>query len=124
MHHGHVHAGHIHSAHHQVQGGAPVIDIGDDIGALVVFMDDVHEGTELFLRPEGEPASTVHTGVWTRQHRGGHVTAAVFGELVEGSYWVLDAVGSDRSGPDPRRRAHPGRRASGGLHACVTMFSP
>ena len=78
MRHGHVHA------HHHVQGGAPVIDIGDDIGALVVFMDDV------------EPASTVHTGVWTRQHRGGHVTAAVFGELAEGSYWVLDAVGSDR----------------------------
>jgi hypothetical protein len=90
MHHGHVHA------HHHVQGGAPVIDIGDDIGALVVFMDDVDEGTELFLRAEGEPASTVHTGVWTRQHRGGHVTAAVFGELAEGSYWVLDAVGSDR----------------------------
>ncbi len=81
---------------HQVQGGAPVLDIGDDIGALVVFMDDATEGTELFLRPEGERASTVHTGVWTRQHRGGHVTAAVFGELVEGSYWVLDADGSDR----------------------------
>jgi hypothetical protein len=79
-----------------VQGGAPVIDIGDDIGALVVFVDDADEGTELFLRPDREPASTVHTGVWTRHHRGGHVTAAVFGELVEGSYWVLDADGSDR----------------------------
>jgi hypothetical protein len=85
-----------HAHQHQVQGGTPVIDIGDDIGALVVFMDDAEKGTELFLRPEGEPASTLHTGVWTRQHRGGHVTAAVFGELVEGSYWVLDAVGSDR----------------------------
>jgi hypothetical protein len=79
-----------------VQGGAPVIDIGGDVGALVVFMDERDEGTELFVRADGEPVSTVHTGVWTRHHRGGHVTAAVFGELVEGSYWVLDADGSDR----------------------------
>ncbi|RPI09054.1 MAG: hypothetical protein EHM63_05315, partial [Actinobacteria bacterium] len=83
MQHAHTHTptygdAHAHApAHrHQVQGGAPVIDIGDDIGALVVFMDDADEGTELFLRPEGEPASAVHTGVWTRQHRGGQVTAA------------------------------------------------
>jgi hypothetical protein len=86
---------HHHHAH-QVQGGSPVLDIGDDIGALLVFMDDANEGTELFLRPDGQRASTVHTGVWTRNHRGGHVTAAVFGELVEGSYWVLDADGSNQ----------------------------
>ncbi len=81
----------------QVQGGAPVIDIGDDIGALVVFMDDAEEGTELFLRPESERASTVHTGVWTRTApRRSRDRRGDFGELVEGSYWVLDAVGSDR----------------------------
>lgn len=85
------------SAHrHHSHGGMPVLDIGDDVGALVVVVDDAEEGTELFVRRDGQEARGLHTGVWTRHHRGGHVTAAVFGELVEGRYWVLDADGSDR----------------------------
>jgi hypothetical protein len=80
---------------HTVRGGPPVLDIGGDIGAMVVLMDPATAGTELHLRSEHEPPIAVHTGVWTRPHGTATVTAAVFVELVEGDYWVLDADGHD-----------------------------
>jgi hypothetical protein len=85
------------SAHHhhpEVGGGAAVLDIGDDVGALLVLMDPGPESTELFLRAKGS-TDTIHTGVWTRHRDGGHVTAALFCEVREGTYWVLDDEGCD-----------------------------
>jgi hypothetical protein len=76
-----------------VQGGAPVIDIGGDIGALVATVDPETVGTELHLRSEHDPPLAVHTGVWRRLLGSKTVTAAVFAELVEGRYWVLDDGG-------------------------------
>ena len=38
---------------------------------------------------------TIHTGVWERHHGGGHVTAALFPELTEGTWIVLDEHGED-----------------------------
>lgn len=94
-HHDHPHPhGPLESIEH-VHGGAPMLDIGGDIGALVVLMDDDSAGTELHLRAEHGPA--VHTGVWTRHQGNGHVTAALFCELAAGTYWVLDADGDDVS---------------------------
>ena len=52
-----------------VGAGPPVLDIGGDIGALVATMDDGTAGTELFLRPDHDPTTTVHTGVWERLRR-------------------------------------------------------
>ena len=91
-----------------VHGGAPVLDIGGDVGALNVVLDDGAAGGELYLRSD-DPAFSIHTGVWTRHLGGGHVTTALFCQLVEGTYWVLDADGDDRAG----RRGHgwPARRA-------------
>jgi hypothetical protein len=95
---GHVHAdadaghGPLESYDH-VQGGAPVIDIGGDIGALVATVDPETVGTELHLRSEHEPPLSVHTGVWRRALGSTTVTAAVFAELLEGRYWVLDDAG-------------------------------
>ena len=37
----------------------------------------------------------MHTGVWERQQAGRRVTAAVFPELREGTYHVLDEHGAD-----------------------------
>lgn len=79
---------------YHVHGGAPVLDIGGDIGALVVTMDREALGTELHLRSEHEPARSVHTGVWERDHGSQRVVTAVFVELVEGAYQVLDSVGA------------------------------
>jgi hypothetical protein len=103
-HHDHGHDGHapvVHSprknstVNHTVRGGPPVLDIGGDIGAMVVLMDVATAGSELFLRSEHEPPIDVHTGVWTRPHGTAMVTAAVFPELVAGRYWVLDGDGND-----------------------------
>jgi ABC-type Zn2+ transport system substrate-binding protein/surface adhesin len=83
------------TANHTVRGGPPVLDIGGDIGAMVVRMDTECAGTELFLRSEHEPPIDVHTGVWTRPHGTASLTAAVFPELLAGRYWVLDGDGRD-----------------------------
>ena len=81
-----------------VHGGPPVLDIGGDVGALVATMEPAAAGTELHLRSEHEPPISIHTGVWHRAAAGGgenHLTAAVFAELLEGSYWALDRDGND-----------------------------
>lgn len=77
-----------------VRGGPSVLDIGGDIGALVATMDHDATGTELHLRSEHHPPIGVHTGVWQRSQGEKVVTAAVFAELVEGTYWVLDHTGA------------------------------
>lgn len=87
---------HEHHEHHHVSGGAAVLDIGGEVGALVALMDRSAEGTELFLHREGGEGEIVHTGVWTRHQNGDHVTAALFCELTAGTYWVLDADGTKR----------------------------
>ena len=84
-----------HTVHHIVRGGPPVLDIGGEIGAMVVLMEPATAGSELHLRSEHEPPIAVHTGVWTRPHGAAMVTAAVFPELVAGRYWVLAAAGHD-----------------------------
>ena len=80
---------------HTVPGGPPVLDIGGEIGAMVVLMEPASAGSELHLRSEHEPPLAVHTGVWARRHGAATVTAAVYPELVAGRYWVLDAAGHD-----------------------------
>jgi hypothetical protein len=90
------HAPVVHSVvNHTVRGGPPVLDIGGDIGAMVVLMEPATAGSELHLRSEHEPPIAVHTGVWSRPHGAATVTAAVYPELVAGRYWVLDAAGHD-----------------------------
>ena len=77
-----------------VRGGPPILDIGGNIGALVATMDPDAAGTELHLRSEHRPPINIHTGVWHRSFGGVTTTAAVFAELVEGTYWVLDTAGT------------------------------
>jgi hypothetical protein len=77
-----------------VQGGAPVLDIGGDIGAMVATVPHQRVGSELHLRSEHDPPILIHTGVWQRDLGGAATAAAVFAELVAGTYWVLDDDGS------------------------------
>ena len=74
----------------------PVLDIGGDIGALIAMMDPETAGTELHLRSEHQPPIDIHTGVWHRGSGDDEATTAVFAELLEGTYWVLDEAGSAR----------------------------
>jgi hypothetical protein len=61
---------------------------------MVATMDRSALGTELHLRSEHEPPLDVHTGVWERHQGSETVIAAVFAELAEGWYQVLDQDGS------------------------------
>ena len=72
-----------------------MLDIGGDIGALVVRLDPGTEGTELHVRAPAVTDWTIHTGVWERHQGDGHVTVALFPELREGTWIVLDEHGQD-----------------------------
>jgi hypothetical protein len=77
-----------------VRGGPPMLDIGGDVGAMVATMAPATAGREIHLRSEHDPPVSVHTGVWERALGDRTVTAAVFCELAEGAYWVLDGTGT------------------------------
>lgn len=80
--------------HQHVRGGPAVLDIGGDIGALVVTMRPADRGRELHLRSDHRPPVAVHTGVWARHTPAGETTTAVFAELLDGWYAVLDGSGA------------------------------
>jgi hypothetical protein len=92
--HDHDHDHHGHDDHDRplehithVHGGPPILDIGGDIGALVVLADWSRIGTELFVHREAD-GKQIHTGIWGRQHGDRQLAAAVFCELDEGVYSV------------------------------------
>jgi hypothetical protein len=75
------------------KGGPVVVDIGDDVGALIAHIDAALIGQELFLRPESDPTTTTHTGIWERQMGVEPAVVAVFPMLTEGRYDILDDHG-------------------------------
>jgi hypothetical protein len=99
-----------HNAH--AGQGAVVLDIGDDIGALVVAMPAAMEGVEVEIRPIGSSASAhhhhgpgdehrhdhdhdgdphhPHVAVVARPSAGGRLPSLVFPELVEGEYELYE----------------------------------
>jgi ABC-type Zn2+ transport system substrate-binding protein/surface adhesin len=77
------------------QGGPVVVDIGGDVGALIVRLDRALLGSELHLRQDGW-THTVHTGVWDRPLGADMVTVAVYPALVEGTYEILGRDGAVR----------------------------
>jgi hypothetical protein len=75
--------------------GAVVLDIGGDVGALVVIMPAELEGAEVEAGRRGEGGGRAgghghrrppHVAVVARPVAGGVVHSLVFGELVEGDY--------------------------------------
>jgi hypothetical protein len=72
---------------------ALVLDIGDDIGALILFADESCLGREIDLSPVGMPRSHhVHTMIRRRRAVGREFIAGVYPELSAGEYtvWGLD----------------------------------
>jgi len=84
-----------HEAGQPPQGGPVVVDIGGDVGALIVRLDRALLGTELHLHQDGW-THTVHTGVWDRPLGDQMVTVAVYPALVEGTYEILGRDGAVR----------------------------
>ena len=73
---------------------SPVLDIGGDIGALVVYLADQPATGELEACPVDDPTARFHTGVHHRAIAHGVAWTAVFPEVAEGSYHLLDDDGA------------------------------
>ncbi len=63
-----------------------VLDVGEDRGALVVWMPPSLDGAEIEVRPTGGRWRGDHTSVRGRDLGAGRRFAAVFGSLVAGAY--------------------------------------
>jgi hypothetical protein len=75
-------------------GASPLLDIGGDVGALVVYLAQPTPSGELEACPAGRPADRFHTGVHLRAVGRDAVPVAVFPEVADGAYELLD---DDRS---------------------------
>jgi phosphoserine phosphatase len=70
-----------------------VLDIGQDIGALIIYTDAELRGREIEVSPLGSAATRVHVEVLERRVNGRPVFAAVFPKLRAGGYeiWGISA---------------------------------
>jgi hypothetical protein len=68
--------------------GSVVLDIGGNIGALVVEVTGEWLGSELDLTPVGATAAIMHTEVRERHVEGGTRYAAVYAAVPAGAYTV------------------------------------
>jgi hypothetical protein len=73
--------------------GTVVLDLGGDVGALVVHTADELEGVEIELSHRGERRAFVHTEVRERRLPEGSVYAGVFAAVVVGEYTLLGLDG-------------------------------
>lgn len=87
-HHDHV------SAHNPGAGQGPVVlDIGEDVGALVLHTRADMVGSEIEISPVGDDDRRHHVEVLPRRTPGGRVVpTAVFGALPQGD-WTLWGAG-------------------------------
>lgn len=85
--HGHGH-GHVDAENPFAGQGSVLLDIGGDIGALVVAMPADMVGVEIEIRPVGGEVDGHHPHVAVVDRPTGELTvpSLVFGELTEGSY--------------------------------------
>ena len=70
-----------------------MLDIGDDVGALVVHAAGALNGVEIELARRGEKQAFVHTEVRERRLPEGSVYAGVFPAVVVGEYTLLGLAG-------------------------------
>jgi len=75
---------------HSPPGEVPILDIGGDVGALIVYLPQLTATGELDVQPTGEPEGRFHTGV----HERSSAWVAIFPEMAEGPYELLDDHGA------------------------------
>jgi hypothetical protein len=73
--------------------GSPVLDIGGEVGAMVVYLAGPAPSGELEACPAGDRSARFHTGVHYRPVGEGWAHVAVFPNVVEGTYDLLDDDG-------------------------------
>ncbi len=79
--------------HHHAGDGPVVLDVGGDVGALVLLARPEVDQLEIEISEVGQPRTGAHVAVHRRQVGGRVVHAAVYPELVRGSYELWDTAG-------------------------------
>ncbi len=89
-------AGHDHDHDHGAEprlppstDGSVVMDIGADVGAIVVYTPDTLAGVEIEITRRGEETAFVHTEVRERRLPDGSIYAGVFPEVPAGDYALV-----------------------------------
>jgi hypothetical protein len=87
-----------HGHHHHHHGplppsteGSVVMEVGGDVGALVVYTPDALAGLEIELARRGDDHQFVHTEVRERQLPDRTIYAGVFPAVPSGEYTLLGA---------------------------------
>lgn len=65
-----------------------VLDIGAEVGALIVYTDGAMHGSEIEISPTGDDVHRAHKEVLERESAGHPAFTAVFDVLPTGSYTV------------------------------------
>ncbi len=72
----------------RVHSGYSVLDIGGDVGALVIYTKQELLGRQIEVSPKGNTGKRIHTDVLERRFNGRVVFAALFLELLAGDYYI------------------------------------
>jgi hypothetical protein len=73
----------------RVHTGNVVLDIGPDVGSLVIYTREEYRGKEIQVSLKGTNAARmVHTAVWERRFNGRVVFAGVYPSLTAGDYVI------------------------------------
>jgi len=72
-----------------------VLDIGEDIGALVIHTNEELRGKEIEVSQKGNDAKKVHTAVWERRVNGRTVFAGIYPSLPAGEYIIWTTPSSE-----------------------------
>jgi hypothetical protein len=77
-------------SHHagRLGAGAPVLDIGGDVGALVLYTPSAMEGLEIEVSLLDDDGHRTHTEVLPRTVRGRTLWAGVYAALPAGDYRI------------------------------------
>jgi hypothetical protein len=97
--HSHGPGEHVHLDSEQQRSARPhpehvVLDIGEDIGALIIHTDAEMHGAEVEISATGQDDHRTHKDVLEREINGRPAYTAVFDKLREGTYtlWVDDVA--------------------------------
>jgi hypothetical protein len=72
-----------------------VLDIGEDIGALVIYTRQELRGKEIEASLKGNDVKRVHTAVWERSVNGHTVFAGIYPSLPAGDYIIWTTPSSE-----------------------------
>ncbi|HEY7859709.1 MAG TPA: hypothetical protein VIC82_14530 [Candidatus Nanopelagicales bacterium] len=78
---------------HTADGGPIVLDLGGDVGALVLHTGSEQVGLELEISPIDHPNDRQHVAVHPRNLGDRVVYAAVYPDLVQGDYHIWSPLG-------------------------------